>query len=206
MRLWTEHGTDNHGSFGLSGTRMMIVMRTSLEGDTGDWKYHGARSRPIIHLERSASASPLEFAPDPAPLRAAFRSFQLSLTVPARFKTTLLACGCTHATPRPHSCAHNNPLIGLLSRIPRARYAWRTWFPAVLLAAAAPRWWRTTLLRNHLHQLHRLPATRATQNCWHGWRHHWRRSDHQAVPTTAGGANAARACASTRRLPTRNSP
>ena len=37
-------------------------------------RIHGARSRPIIHLERSASASPLEFAPDPAPLRAALQA------------------------------------------------------------------------------------------------------------------------------------
>jgi hypothetical protein len=31
-------------------------------------RIHGVRSRPIIHLERSASASPLEFAPGPASL------------------------------------------------------------------------------------------------------------------------------------------
>jgi len=138
------------------------MVKTARDGAGKILRIHGARSRPIIHLERSASASPLEFAPDPTLLRTASQVISVVSDCADAVQNCAAGMRLYPCSPRPHSCARNNPLIGLLSRTPDSRYAWRTWFPAALIVAHSLRRRRAALLCNYLHQLHRLPATRAT--------------------------------------------
>src|SRR5438105_3206278 len=115
-----------------------------LHGSCKILRIHGARSRPIIHLERSASASPLEFAPDPARLRAAL---QATSGVSDR------ACAAQNHAPgmRLHPSQLHLHSTGTQQSAHRPALAHTTrqvrlahLVPAALFAAEPARWWRTT--------------------------------------------------------------
>ena len=138
----------------------------------------GARSRPIILVERSASASPLEFA-----LGAASSGPPLPCSDSIYDDVGRPTCRAERVPDDVRQSPHPLPPTlsagGILSAgggltitrmqcIRRSRYVLRTCTPALSLVALPSCRWCAALAGNGLHQLHRLPASRTAQHSRRG--------------------------------------